>query len=294
VSGSLRRSATARIGRGGFGWPPAGAGGSVRRTPQWRSLGRLYPHLAAELHPGRNGRLDGGELAAGSKRKLWWLCGRCGHAWQATVDNRVTGKSGCPMCAIERRASSRGRVKRARSLAVKRLISPGELHPGRNGDLDGETLAVFSTRKVWWLCARCGHVWLARVADRSAGTGCPGCAHKSAGQTAHRARRDSAITDPGRHEQGRDEVRIVTGAESRHSSWPTTSLVSFPFDQDWPPAVERTTVFGRLRASRIGAPAARSRPPAATASVAKRSSAMIAAYTSAVGDAIICSAAIGR
>jgi Probable Zinc-ribbon domain len=120
VSGSLRRSATARIGRGGFGSPPAGAGGSVRPTPQWRSLGRLHPHLAAQLHPGRNGHLDVGELAAGSKRKLWWLCGRCGHAWQATVDNRVAGKSGCPMCAIERRQQPR--PSEARTIAGSQAL----------------------------------------------------------------------------------------------------------------------------------------------------------------------------
>jgi hypothetical protein len=58
VSGSLRRGAKARIGRGGFASPPVGAAGSIRATPHWRSLTRLHPRLAADIHPELNGQLD--------------------------------------------------------------------------------------------------------------------------------------------------------------------------------------------------------------------------------------------
>lgn len=186
MSGRLRRGAKARIGRGGFASPPIGTG-SIRSTPRWRSLARLHPRLVADLHPERNGQLDLNELAAGSKRKVWWLCGRCGHAWQATVDNRVARGSGCPACAIERRARGRSRVTRERSLAVNRSDLARELHATRNGGLDMETVAVFSARKAWWLCTVCGHEWETTPANRSRGrTGCPACWAKRRGRVAGR------------------------------------------------------------------------------------------------------------
>ena len=72
LSARLRRHAQARLGQKGFGTPPSDAGGSIRPVPAWRSLRRVRPDLAAELHESRNGELDGGAVAAASHRKAWW------------------------------------------------------------------------------------------------------------------------------------------------------------------------------------------------------------------------------
>ncbi len=165
--------------------PAADLGGSVRSTPPWRSLAHLHPDLAAELHPTRNGKTDPSELAAGSKRKLWWLCAGCGQEWQATVDNRVGRGAGCPTCAIQRRANRQSPVGRERSLAVNRPDLAGELHPTLNANLDIPSVATYSTRRLWWRCSRCGHGWQATPANRSrGGTGCPVCWAKRRGVSA--------------------------------------------------------------------------------------------------------------
>ena len=163
-------------GGAGFAVPPADAGGPRRRSAEWRSLAQIAPELAPELHPERNGQLDPSNLAAGSKRRVWWVCATCGHAWQATPDNRVGRRSGCPRCAAERRASNRARVAQARSLAAQRPDLARELDGDRNPGVDLETIGVFSSRKLWWLCPICHHSWQATPANRArGGTGCPNC-----------------------------------------------------------------------------------------------------------------------
>jgi Zn finger protein HypA/HybF involved in hydrogenase expression len=185
VSAGLRGRAYGRQGRKGFGTPPSDAHGNTRPVPGWRSLRRVRPDLAAELHESRNGELDPGVVAAGSHRKAWWRCQDCGHEWEATVDNRVGRGAGCPRCARRGQVEDRSTVERGRSLAVNHPDLAAELHPDRNIGLDPYALARHSARVVWWRCGSCGQDWEAVVANRAAGTGCPACwqARRSAAQS---------------------------------------------------------------------------------------------------------------
>ena len=72
-------------------------------VPQERSLAHRAPQVADELHPNRNppGR-DPLTLGARSSKTVWWLCGLCGHEWQARVADRATGTR-CPTCARDQR-----------------------------------------------------------------------------------------------------------------------------------------------------------------------------------------------
>ena len=86
-----------------------------------------------------------------------------------------------PLVQREARVEARARsLARWRSLAVRRPALVAELHP-RNGKLDAHAIAAGSTRKLWWRCGD-GHEWLARVADRTAGGGCPVCTNQSRGK----------------------------------------------------------------------------------------------------------------
>lgn len=89
-----------------------------RGQPRLRghSLADVRPELVAELHPARNGDLDPFSVGAWSKRKLWWLCARCGCAWQTTVSCRAQG-TGCPRCAVGQRIET---------FAAHRHSSPGD------------------------------------------------------------------------------------------------------------------------------------------------------------------------
>ena len=71
-----------------------------------RSLAQRAPQVAQELHPTRNPDLDPSVLGARSSRKVWWLCGACGHEWQARVADRTAGDR-CPNCSRRARAHMR-------------------------------------------------------------------------------------------------------------------------------------------------------------------------------------------
>lgn len=59
-------------------------------------LKTLFPELAKELHPTKNGDLTADKILPGSKKEVWWICNK-GHVWQSNPNNRVNG-SGCPYC----------------------------------------------------------------------------------------------------------------------------------------------------------------------------------------------------
>lgn len=63
----------------------------------FNDLATLNPHLAAEWHPTRNGRLTPEDVLSGSHLKIWWQC-PVGHEWQARCSLRGAGR-GCPNCA---------------------------------------------------------------------------------------------------------------------------------------------------------------------------------------------------
>lgn len=176
LSDSYRSQAVARVRTiERFGQPPAPrASPRPARSRRWRSLAELHPELLDEVSS-RNDDVDAAELVAGSHLKLWWRCRDCGHEWQASVTNRTHRASGCPRCAVRRRAAQQSKVDPHRSLGVVRPALAAELDPDRNEQLDVTTLGVASTRKVWWRCPRCDHAWETTVASRVGGTGCPAC-----------------------------------------------------------------------------------------------------------------------
>jgi rubrerythrin len=156
---------------------------SQARVTRDRSLQTNRPNLAAELHPSRNVDIDPWRLATYSTRRVWWLCPSCGHQWRATPANRVRGATGCPRCWARRRAGMARAVPLQRSLAARNPPLAAELDPDLNPGIDSSRLGACSDQKLWWHCPSCQHCWRARVADRSAGTGCPACGHRAPAKT---------------------------------------------------------------------------------------------------------------
>ncbi len=77
---------------------------SGRIVSKTNSLPALFPEIASEVHPTKNGSLSLNEVGAHSKQKLWWQClVDPSHVWPATVRNRTCNKSGCPECWQENR-----------------------------------------------------------------------------------------------------------------------------------------------------------------------------------------------
>ncbi len=62
------------------------------------SLAKLYPELALQWHPTKNGDLTPKDVTRGESTKIWWKCPKGDdHEWQATINHRSKG-TGCPKC----------------------------------------------------------------------------------------------------------------------------------------------------------------------------------------------------
>ncbi len=130
-------------------------------------LGSVYPELAAQWHPTKNGDLSPENVSAGSRHKVWWKCVR-GHEWQAGIFSRTAG-GGCPVCA------GKVIVTGENDLASFYPDIAKQWHPKKNGTLTPQQIAPYSNRRVWWLCPL-KHEYKAAVSARTMhGSGCPYC-----------------------------------------------------------------------------------------------------------------------
>lgn len=126
--------------------------------------------LLKQWHSARNGPLTPKDVTYGSKRKVWWRCGK-GHEWEAAVFTRAGGEAGCPYCAGKRVLSGEN------DLASQYPDIAAQWHPTRNGAVMPDSVAAGSHKAVWWLCGR-GHEWKAAVKSRTEGCACPICANR--------------------------------------------------------------------------------------------------------------------
>lgn len=140
-----------------------------KKVAPGEDLRSVYPDIAAQWHPVKNGRLRPEDCLPGSHRSVWWQCAQ-GHEWKALVKARIEG-NGCPIC-------------------TNRVVIPGEndlehmaptlakqWHPTKNGDLKPSQVPGGSARRVWWICDR-GHEWQSPIHSRMKGHGCPVCTGK--------------------------------------------------------------------------------------------------------------------
>lgn len=142
-----------------------------RRVSAQNSLTALFPEIAAEFHPFKNGAKRPEKIVAGSNTKLWWQCRRNpDHEWQTTANSRTSNKTGCPFC-------SGLRVSSENSLATTYPDIASEWHPTLNGDVIPHQIHKASNTKFWWICkANPQHVWQATPGKRTiSGRGCPFC-----------------------------------------------------------------------------------------------------------------------
>ena len=152
---------------GGTGCPYC-AGRKVSVT---NSLASLYPKIAAQWHPTKNGDLTPNQVVAGSNKKFSWKCDQGpDHEWDAAAVERTRNGTGCPYCAGQK-------VSATNSLASLYPKIAAQWHPTKNGDLTPNQVVAGSHKKVWWKCNQGpDHEWAAVQASRTAGgTGCPHC-----------------------------------------------------------------------------------------------------------------------
>jgi hypothetical protein len=138
----------------------------------FNDLSFLFPEIAAEWHPIKNGSLLPNQVIKGSNKKYWWSCQK-GHEWEAKVSSRTSRNSGCPYC------QGLHIIQGESDLESKFPELAKEWHPVKNGELTPSEFHPGSNKKAWWL-GTCGHEWESVVSSRtSQGVGCPVCSgHK--------------------------------------------------------------------------------------------------------------------
>jgi hypothetical protein len=87
------------------------------------NLAALFPEIAAEWHPTRNGDARPEDYLPGaSKETPWWKCGTCRHVFRKRISARTIQAQGWPKCAeklrLQRiRDTTAARQRRKRALA---------------------------------------------------------------------------------------------------------------------------------------------------------------------------------
>lgn len=132
----------------------------------------LYPDIAKEWHPTKNGELSPSDVFPKTHKKFWWMC-KSGHEWEAVMHSRTKG-NGCPYCA-NKKAGYGNDLKTNFSEIAK------EWHPTKNGDLKPEHVLPGSHKKIWWKCRK-GHEYYTTISHRALrNQGCSYCANKKVG-----------------------------------------------------------------------------------------------------------------
>lgn len=135
----------------------------------FNDLKTVAPKIAKEWDKRLNGDLKPQNVKANSSKKVWWRCAN-GHAWEASVANRVNHHTGCPYC------KNRAVWKGYNDLESQHPNVAKQLHPRLNNKLKANGLLATSRKAVWWH-ADCGHTWKQKVCDRvkSKSQSCPVC-----------------------------------------------------------------------------------------------------------------------
>lgn len=143
----------------------------------------VKPELLEEWDFEKNGDLNPYLLSAHNGRKVWWLCKKCGHSWEAYISNRTDKGCGCPICKKELLAAVQTRT------ALRKTGSIVQTHPYlleewdyRKNIIKPEQISIGSDRKVWWKCRFCGYEWESAPNSsnrrESYKKGCPVCQRK--------------------------------------------------------------------------------------------------------------------
>ncbi|WP_328436199.1 zinc-ribbon domain-containing protein [Nocardia puris] len=130
------------------------------------------PAVAAEWDPDRNGDLTPDQVVVGSNKKAFWLCTSHGHSWEAKISERTRGGTGCPVC------SNNTVLAGFNDLLSQNPLLAQEWDHERNGTLTPDRVTMGSNKKVYWLCRKAGHSWMAQVGARAEREiGCPVCSN---------------------------------------------------------------------------------------------------------------------
>jgi hypothetical protein len=140
-------------------------------------LSNTHPQLAKEWHPMKNGDLTPDHVSFGSDKNVWWQASY-GHEWETSLYNRAKEKgTNCPY-SFGGGAPKKLDKRNTFAALFPKLLK--EWHPKNNSS--PEDYSHGSGALVWWK-GTCGHEWMATIAKRTNGRGCPYCSGRKVGKT---------------------------------------------------------------------------------------------------------------
>jgi hypothetical protein len=142
---------------------------SGRKAGADNNLFFLFPQIAIQWHPIKNGMLKPYNVTSQSNKTVWWICSSK-HEWQAQISNRTTRGDKCPQCTGHIPSSSY-------NLGISFPVIAAQWNYSRNGNLKPENVTPHSDKKVWWICSK-KHEWFSTVKHRVDGSGCPHCSKR--------------------------------------------------------------------------------------------------------------------
>ena len=129
----------------------------------------LYPELALEFHPTKNGDVKLENYKENSGKKVWWKCKK-GHEWLAAINTRTKRGCGCPYCSGQKILTGFNDFATLYPKLAK------EVHPTKNTSVKIDSLGGKSHQKLIWICPE-GHEYSTTINKRVCrGDGCPYCA----------------------------------------------------------------------------------------------------------------------
>lgn len=149
----------------------------------FNDLATVYPEIAKEWHPSKNGTLKPTDVTSKSNKKVWWYreykdpkTGKVHEfEWPAQIQSRVKGESDCPFLS--------GRLIKVgfNDLCTTNPKLAAEWHPTKNGNLKPTDVTANSPKKVWWYLEykdpKTGKLhefeWKSTVNNRNRGRDCP-------------------------------------------------------------------------------------------------------------------------
>lgn len=129
----------------------------------------LYPDLAKQFHPTRNGELKLDRLKESSGKKVWWICEK-GHEWEAVINTRTKRGYGCPICSRQKIIAG------VNDFATSHPELAEEVCLEKNPGVDITQIGG-SKQRIVWRCPDKGHKYVMTIGKRiNRGDGCPYCA----------------------------------------------------------------------------------------------------------------------
>ena len=139
-----------------------------------KSLIKMYPDIAREWHPTKNGALTAEMVAPVSNKKVWWL-GICGHEYLMSISTRTNSNCGGPYCSGKRVLSGFNDLE-TWCKNNDRMDLLEEWDYEKNKLLPSE-VTKSSDKKVYWKCNHCNHRWMTKIDIRTrTHSKCPKCA----------------------------------------------------------------------------------------------------------------------